>query len=376
MSTLPMVLSRRLRPSPFEQRARENGASVFSLYNKMVLPMCYESYEADYAHLCQHVQIWDVAAQRQVEIVGRDALALTELITPRDMASCAVGQCKYAPLCDENGGIINDPIVLRLAEDRFWLSIADSDVNLWVKGVAYGRGYDVQVFEPDVSPLAIQGPKADDLVADVVGEHTRDIRFFWFTDETIAGTPVKLARSGWSGQGGFEIYLQDSSKGNDLWDVFWEAGQKYGLRAGSPNIIERLESGLKSYGSDMTIDSDPFEAGLEHYMDLDKEAEYMSREALARIAETGPAKRLVNLAIDGAQLDALRSVWRVLDQDDNEIGIVTSRAWSPRFNSNITFAIIAAEHAGVGSRVRVDADGEVRDATVHDARWRSLSAAE
>ena len=374
MSTLPMVLSRRLRPSPFEQRARENGASLFSLYNKMVLPLCYESYEADYAHLCEHVQIWDVAAQRQVEIVGPDALALTELITPRDMASCAVGQCKYAPLCDENGGIINDPIILRLAEDRFWLSIADSDVNLWVKGVAYGRGYDVRVFEPDVSPLAIQGPKADDLVADVVGEHTRDIRFFWFTDETIAGTPVKLARSGWSGQGGFEIYLQDSAKGNDLWDVFWEAGQKYGLRAGSPNIIERLETGLKSYGSEMTIDSDPFEAGLEQYMDLDKDAEYMSREALARVAKSGPAKRLVNLAVDGAQLDALRSVWHVLDDDDSDIGIVTSRAWSPRFNANITFAIIRAEHAEVGTRLRVNADGEIRGATVHDARWNSLAA--
>lgn len=374
MSTLPMVLSRRLRPSPFEQRARENGASLFSLYNKMVLPLCYESYETDYAHLCEHVQIWDVAAQRQVEIVGPDALALTELITPRDMASCAVGQCKYAPLCDENGGIINDPIILRLAEDRFWLSIADSDVNLWVKGVAYGRGYDVRVFEPDVSPLAIQGPKADDLVADVVGEHTRDIRFFWFTDETIAGTPVKLARSGWSGQGGFEIYLQDSAKGNDLWDVFWEAGQKYGLRAGSPNIIERLETGLKSYGSEMTIDSDPFEAGLEQYMDLDKDAEYMGREALARVAKSGPAKRLVNLAVDGAQLDALRSVWHVLDDDDSDIGIVTSRAWSPRFNANITFAIIRAEHAEVGTRLRVNADGEIRGATVHDARWNSLAA--
>ena len=373
MSTLPMVLSRRLRPSPFEQRARENGASLFSLYNKMVLPLCYESYEADYEHLCEHVQIWDVAAERQVEIVGPDALALVELITPRDVASTAIGQCKYAPLCDENGGIINDPIILRLAEDRFWLSIADSDVNLWVKGLAWGRGYDVRVFEPDVSPLAIQGPKADDLVADVVGEHTRSIRFFRFTDETIAGTPVKLARSGWSGQGGFEIYLQDSSKGNDLWDVFWEAGQKYHLRAGAPNIIERLESGLKSYGSDMTIDSDPFEAGLEAFMDLDKDAEYMSREALARIAATGPARRLVNLMIDGDAIEAMRSVWHVRDAGGNDIGIVTSRAWSPRFRANIAFAIVEADHAAVGNRLSVDAGGVIRGATVHDARWRSVT---
>jgi dimethylsulfoniopropionate demethylase len=308
-----------------------------------------------------------------VEIVGPDALALTELITPRDVSGCAIGQCKYAPLCDENGGIINDPVILRLAEDRFWLSIADSDVALWVKGLAWGRGFDVRVFEPDVSPLAIQGPKADDLMADVVGEHTRDIRFFWFIDETIVGTPVKIARSGWSGQGGFEVYLQDSSRGNDLWDVFWEAGQKYDIRAGAPNIIERIETGLKSYGSDMTIDSDPFEAGLEAYMDLDKQAEYMSREALARIAETGPRKRLVNLEIAGEPLEAMRSSWHVLDDDGNDVGLVTSRAWSTRFNANISFAIIRAELAATGNRLRVDADGEIRDATVHDARWRSLT---
>ena len=373
MSTLPIVLSRRLRPSPFERRALENGASVFSIYNKMVLPLGYQSAESDYEHLCEYVQIWDVAAQRQVEIVGPDALALTELITPRDIASCAVGQCKYAPLCDENGGIINDPIILRLAEDRFWLSIADSDVLLWVKGIAAGRGYNVRVFEPDVSPLAIQGPKSDDLMADVVGEHVRDIRFFRFIDETIIGTPVKIARSGWSGQGGFEIYLQDAAKGIELWDAIWEAGRKYNLRAGSPNGIERLETGLKSYGSDMTIDSDPFEAGLEEYMDLDKKAEYLSREALVRIEASGPKKRLVNLAIDGEPLESMRSVWPLLDEEGGDIGIVTSRAWSPKFNANIAFAIVASAHSGIGNRIRVDVDGDVRQATVHDARWRSLS---
>ena len=263
MSTLPMILSPRLRPSPYEQRAIEHGAKLFTLYNRMTLPLVYDSYEKEYEHLCEHVQIWDVGCERQVEIVGPDALRLVELITPRDVSSCAVGQCKYAPLCDENGGIMNDPIILRLAEDRFWLSIADSDITFWVKGVAYGRGFDVRVFEPDVSPLAIQGPKADDLVADVVGEHTRDIRFFWFIDETLAGAPVKVARSGWSGKGGFEISLEDGSKGSELWDLFWEAGQKYDIAPGAPNLIERIESGLKSYGQDMTMDTNPFEASMD-----------------------------------------------------------------------------------------------------------------
>jgi glycine cleavage system aminomethyltransferase T len=335
----------------------------------MTLPLVYESYEKEYEHLCEHVQIWDVACERQVEIVGPDALKLVELITPREISSCAVGQCKYAPLCDENGGIINDPIILRLAEDRFWLSIADSDVNLWVKGIAYGRGFDVRVFEPDVSPLAIQGPKADDLMADVVGEHTRDIKFFWFTDETIAGTPVKLARSGWSGKGGFEIYLQDSSKGLDLWDIFWEAGQKYNLKPGAPNLIERIETGLKSYGQDMTIDNNPFEASLDKYLDLDKEAECMSREALVRVAANGPEKRLVNIIIEGDKLDLMRSDWPVLSQQGEHIGIVTSGTFSPRMQANIGMAMIAHAHVRAGSAVSVDADGDIRPATVCDEKW-------
>lgn len=370
MSTVPMILSRRLRPSPFEQRAIENGATQFSLYNKMILPLMYESYEKSYEHLCNHVQLWDVACQRQVEIVGPDALRLTELITPRDISKCAVGQGMYAPLCDENGGIINDPIIIRVGEDRFWLSIADSDVCLWVKGVAYGRGFDVQVFEPDVSPLAIQGPRADDLMAEAVGEHTRDIKFFWFIDETVVGTPVKIARSGWSGQGGFEVYLQDSSKGNELWDFFWDIGQKYNVAAGCPNIIERIETGLKSYGSDMRIENNPFEAALDRYIDVDKEAEYMAREALLKVREEGVKRRLVNLFIDGADMAPMRSDWPVLDDDGKQIGIVTSKARSSRFGTNIAFAIVDASHMTPGTTVRIDADGDVRSALVKTDRWK------
>ena len=370
MSTLQMILSPRLRPSPFEQRVIEHGASLFTLYNKMTLPLVYNSYEEEYEHLCEHVQIWDVACERQVEIVGRDAMRLVELITPRDMSTCKVGQCKYAPLCDEYGGIVNDPIILRLAEDRFWLSIADSDVCLWVKGVAYGKGYDVKVFEPDVSPLAIQGPKADDLMADVVGEHTRDIRFFWFIDEEIAGTPVKIARSGWSGKGGFEIYLQDSARGLDLWDTFWEAGQKYNLRPGAPNLIERIEAGLKSYGQDMTLDTNPFEASLDRYIDIDKEAEYMCRDALKRIAAEGPKRRLVNLKIDGDEVEITRAFWWIVDDKGERIGDVTSRTYSPRFGCSIALAYVPAELSAPGTTLKVDTHGDIRKAMVHDEKWQ------
>ena len=348
----------------------EQGVKAFSLYNKMTVPLVFDDLASDYEHLRSHVQIWDVACERQVEIVGPDALRLVELITPRDISKCSIGQCMYAPLCDENGGIINDPVILRLADDRFWLSIADSDVLLWVKGIAYGRDFDVRVFEPDVSPLAIQGPRADDLMSDVVGEHVRDIRFFRFINAEIAATDVVLARSGWSGQGGFEVYLQDSRKGSDLWDVFWDAGQKYNIRSGGPNLIDRLETGLKSYGSDMTIDSNPFESGLDAFVSLDKQAECMSLEALQRIVEVGPDKKLVNLVIEGTALGSPRSAWNVSDSTGNIIGIVTSQSWSPSRQANLAFAIIKSSQADSGTALTVEADKDVRTAVVHNADWK------
>lgn len=371
MQVISTLLSKRLRASPFERRARANGATYFSIYNHMTLPLIYESLAADYEHLCSHAQVWDVAAQRQVEISGPDALSLVELITPRDISRCVVGQGLYAPLCDEYGGIVNDPIILKLAEDKYWLSIADSDVLLWVKGIAYGRGFDVRVVEPDASPLAVQGPKAEDLVAAVVGEHVRKIGFFRFIEETIAGAPVLLARSGWSGQGGFEIYLRDASKGDALWDVFWAAGKPFNLRAGAPNLIERIESGLKSYGQDMTIDNNPFEASLEKFIDVDKKAEYMCRDVLAKIAKTGPEKKLVNLKIEGDGLGPMRDYWQVLDGHGNKVGVVTSQTWSPRLEMNIAMAMIRTGHNAVGTSVSVDANGDLRSATVMSDRWQS-----
>ena len=369
MTSQQLVFSRRLRETPFEARAREQGARAFTIYNHMPLSSVYASPEDDYAHLCEHVQIWDVAAERQVEVVGPDALALTELVTPRDIAKCRIGQCMYAPLVDEYGGIVNDPIILRLAEDRFWVSIADSDVLLWLKGIAYGRNFDVRVFEPDVSPLAVQGPKSDELMSKVVGPEVRDIGFFRFIVTTIAGTEVLLARSGWSGQGGFEIYLQDSSKGIALWDEIYQAGREFNVRAGCPNLIERLETGLLSYGSDMTLENNPFECGLDRFFTLGKPADYMSRDALDRISREGVSKRLVKLRIDGDPIPAPRSTYPVFDQQGQEVGILTSMAWSPRYGANLSFATVDVAVSGAGSRLSVAVDGVRHDGQVCGPQW-------
>lgn len=369
MHPTEMILSPRLRTTPFEQRVFENGIKSFTVYNHMTLPVNFTDTVDEYRHLCEHVQLWDVAAERQVEVVGPDALALLELITPRHVAPCKVGQCLYAPLADQDGLVVNDPIILRLAQDRFWLSIADSDVLLWVKGVAYGRGMDVKVFEPDVSPLAVQGPKADDLMAELVGEDVRDIKFFWFVEKNIAGTDVLLARSGWSGQGGYEIYLQNSDHGLPLWDAVWEVGQKYQIRAGAPNLIERLETGLKSYGSDMTHEDHVLECAFERFLDLDKPAEYMCRDAVSALQQNGVKRRLSNLMVAGNPLPGLRVPWAVM-QGDTIVGQASSCAFSLKYKANLLFAMLSAEVAISGTPLHLVVEGVRLEAVVKDDRWK------
>ena len=365
-----LVLSRRIRKTPFEERVFENGARAFTVYNQMPLASYYRSAEEDYAHLKEFVQIWDVAVERQVEVRGPDALALVELVTPRDISRCQIGQCMYAPLVNEHGGIVNDPIVIRLAEDRFWISIADSGVLLWMSGIAYGRNLDVEVFEPDVSPLAVQGPRSDDLMAELIGEQVRDIRFFWFIRAELAGTSFIIARSGWSGQGGFEIYLEEFDKGLDLWDAIWEAGQKYNIRAGCPNLIDRIESGLLSFGSDMVPANNPYEAGLGRFVDDTKAAECMSSEALARVRESGPDNQLAYLTIDGDKLSSPRSTWDVLDDSGKVVGILTSLAWSLKFQTNLAFATIETGANVVGNKLSVKTGkGDVKAAQVRNRFW-------
>ncbi len=365
-----LVLSRRVRTTPFEPRVLARGVRSMSVYNHMTLPAVFRTPVEDYEHLCRYVQVWDVSCERQVEVEGPDALALVEWITPREVAGCEVGQCLYAPLVDEEGGIINDPIILRLAENRFWLSVADSDVLLWIKGLAAGRGMDVRVFEPDVSPLAIQGPRSEDLMEALLGRQVHDIGFFRFIHCELADTPVVLARSGWSGQGGFEIYLQDFSRGLALWDRIWDAGQPFNIRAGCPNLIERIETGLLSYGSDISLDTNPLECGLDRFFSLGKEAEYLSRDALDRIRHEGVKRRLVNFLIPGEEIASPRSSYRLSDSSGETVGKVTSLAWSPRFQGNVSLAMVAVAVAEPGTVLTAHVGDCELSGTVKNRTWQ------
>ena len=370
MNAPVLSLSRRLRVSPFEQRSLQGSKSA-SVYNHLVLPTCYESLEGDYWHLREHVQIWDVACQVQVQVSGPDALEFIEYLTPRDVSRCAVGQCIYTPLVDECGGIINDPLILRLADDCFWISLSDSDVLLWAKGLALGKGFDVQIRDPDVFPLSIQGPKSAELLSRVLGDGIRDLRFFRFVETLIADTPVVVARTGWSGQGGYEIYLREPRDGIKLWDTLVAAGEGLQVRPGCPNLIERIESGLLSYGNDMTLANNPIEAGLDRFFKLGKPADYLGRVALEKIAAEGVSSRLVRLTIAGAPLANPRTVYAICDETGVETGAVTSTVYSPRLETNVAFAYVPVAAAEPGNRVSVMTPDGVREATVTDEHWQT-----
>ena len=358
------TLSDRLRKSPFYEATIHAGAQTFTIYNHMIMPTSYEGEEADYWNLMNNVTLWDVAAERQVEIIGSDAYRFVEYITSRDLSKLQIGQGKYALITDENGGIINDPIILKLADNHFWLSTADNDVLLWTRGLACGLGWDVQISEPDVSPLAIQGPNNLPLMLDLFGDWVKELKYFFFRECELEGIPLIVQRSGWSKQGGFELYLRDGSQGERLWDIVMEAGKKYNIKPGTPNNIERVESGLFSWGNDMDVNTNALELPLEKFCQLDKSAEYLSRNALHKIRSKGVTRKVVGLIIDGeAFVGGCTSPWEV--KNNNKIcGKVTSAAYSPRLKKNIAIATIDKGFNAIGSKVDVDTPWGSRLATV------------
>lgn len=360
-------MSRRIRRTPYTDRVEQAGVRGFSVVNHMLLPKAFQtSVEDDYWHLREHVQVWDVSCQRQVQIEGPDAAALVQWMTPRDIGKAKVGDCLYIPIIDANAGLINDPVMLKLAEDRFWLSIADSDVLLYALGLALGRDMRVHVSEPDVSPLAIQGPKAEDLLAGLFGEHIRGLGFFKFGWIEFQGTRQLIARSGYSRQGGFEIYLQGGHLGSALWDAIWDAGQPLNIAPGCPNLIERIEGGLFSYGNEMTRDNNPLEIGLGRFCALDGSVDYIGRAALQKIASDGVTQQIRGVAFDGGPCPTCSKPWPVM-VGDVQVGQITSAIWSPRLNCNVGQSMIARGHWDAGKPVTVySQDGKTRSGHVSD----------
>ncbi len=353
MSAPVLAVSRRTRRTPFSPRVEELGVAGYTVYNHMLLATSFRGVEEDYRHLKQHVQLWDVGCERQVELKGPDAFRLTQLMTVRDLSTIRIGQGVYAPLVDVDGGMVNDPVILKLDEDRYWVSVADSDVWLWARGLAHGLGLDVAVFEPDVWPLAVQGPKANDLMAAVFGDVVHDIRFFGFQPLPFKGHDFIVARSGWSKQGGFEIYVDRENLALDLWDTLWEAGQPFNVGPGCPNLIERIEGGLLSYGNDMTLENNPLECNLDRYCNVSGDFDAIGLKAVKRIAGEGVSRKVMGLRVDGDPLPSNVEPWTVHD-GSKRVGQVSSLAFSPDFGCNVAFAMLDKGFFSPGQDVRLE----------------------
>lgn len=358
--------SRRVRTTPFTPGVEAAGVKGYTVYNHMLLATRFDTVEADCAHLKAHVQVWDVSCERQVSIKGPDALRLMRMISPRDMGRMADDQCYYAPITDHRGGMLNDPVAIRLAEDHYWLSLADGDLLQWALGIAVALGLNVEIEEPDVSPLAVQGPKADDLMARVFGDVVRDIRFFRYKRLRFADAEFVVARSGWSKQGGFEIYVEGGEHGMPLWEALFAAGQDLNVRAGCPNNIERIESGLLSYGSEMRQDNTPYECGLGKF--CNSPDDFIGKAALAEQAVNGPGRIIRAISIDG-EIGPCTDVWPLL-ADGRQVGKVASAVYSPEFGINVAIGMVDRSHWDAGTRLEIETEHGMRGALVHESFWR------
>jgi aminomethyltransferase len=353
----------RLRRSPYYDATMAEGVIAFTPYNRMLSPLGYGDPDAEYDRLINGVSQWDVAVQRQIEIRGTDAAELTQILCTRDMSKCKIGQGKYVAMCNHLGVLINDPIVLKIAEDCFWFSIADGDVLMWARCIASERGLTADIRELDVAPMAIQGPMAEDVIASLFGDWVRQTKYFWFSDAEVNGISVKLARSGWSKQGGFEIYLLDPDRGTELWNIVREAGAPWNIGPGYPNPCERIESGLLSFGGDTDSRTNPFEVRLEKYVDLDLDDSIVGIRALKDIQARGVERHQLGVILDIDTPQSNHPAWYPILRDGTRVGDMTNGVWSRKLERMIGFALVNRK-AVPGERVQVHAKETVVQGTL------------
>jgi aminomethyltransferase len=340
----------RTRISPFYDKTVEAGATAVTVYNHMILPSSYDTKEEEYDALINGVAIWDVAVERQVEIMGPDAARLTQYLCTRDISKMKIGAGRYTFVCNYEGGILNDPVLLKLADDHFWLSLADNDIGLWAQAIGAEGGYDCVVREPDVSPVQVQGPKSLHLIRDAFGDEIAQLGYYRFAETDLEGIPVVVSRTGWSGEFGYEVWLRDSSRGPELWDSLFAAGEPYGAIPGVPNTRRRIEGGILSYGTDMDPTVNPFEVGFDRLVNFATADDFVGRAALEQVAANGVTRRLTGIKIP----EQVGGNDRLLDVsiDGEVVGYLTSMTWSPRFEATVGFVMVPTD-AGEGVEVTV-----------------------
>ena len=364
MSNKNFGFGTQIRKSPYFNATVRWGAKGFSVYNHMYIPRDFGSPEQNFWNLIEKSILCDVAVERQVEITGPDAYKFIRLLTPRDLSKLSIGQCKYVLIVNNEGGILNDPVLLRLGENHFWLSLADSDVLFWAQGVAVNSGLNVKISEPDVSPLQLQGPTSGEIMVKLFGDSIKDLKYYWLKEFNLDGIPLIVSRTGWSSELGYELYLRDGTKGDDLYEKIMEAGKEHGLKPGHTSSIRRIEGGMLSYHADADINTNPFELGLDRLVNLESEINFIGKDALKKIKQDGIKRKQVGIEIDCEPLSGPNTTfWPVLN-DQKNIGKITSAVYSPRLKKNIALAMIDVDHSNLGQKLKVKIDENVINCSV------------
>ncbi len=364
MKKFYIAKSRRLRSTPYTSRIESQGLTAYTIYNHMLLPASFGNIEKEYFHLKEHVQVWDVAAERQVQIIGKDAEKLVQLMTCRNLSKAKVGRCYYIPTIDEEGGMLNDPVALKLSDNKWWLSLADSDIGLYAKGIASGLSLQVEVSEPDVNILAVQGPKSFKLMEKVIGKKIAELKFFGFDYYSFKGNKFLIARSGWSKQGGYEIYVENREAGQNIYDELFLAGKEFQVKPGCPNQIERIESALLSAGNDFDSFDNPFECGFDKYIDIDSNIHYLGKKALIKISKKGINRKLMGVKIDLDKIEMTEE--RSLLNNNSLVGHLRSAVYSPHFQKVVGIAMIKKEYWDKKTTFELEINGKISKGSICD----------
>ena len=364
MTNKDFVFGTQIRKSPYFDSTVKWGATGFSVYNHMYIPRDFGDPEKNFWNLINDAILCDVAVERQVEITGPDAGKFVQLLTPRDLSKLSVGQCKYVLITNNEGGLLNDPVLLRLAENHFWLSLGDSDILLWAQGVAVNSGLNVNIIEPDVSPLQLQGPKSIDIMKVLFGHEITKLKYYWLIETELSDIPLVVSRTGWSSELGYEIYLRDGSKGNELWELIMKPGKKFNLEPGHTSSIRRIEGAMLSYHADADINTNPFELGMDRLVDLSNDNEFIGKSALIKIKEKGITRKQVGIIIDCDPLKNPNTIFWPIIKDGQNIGKVTSAVYSPRLKKNIALGIVSIENCEVGNCVDIKMLDTTNKATI------------
>ncbi|OGO56330.1 MAG: hypothetical protein A2V85_10815 [Chloroflexi bacterium RBG_16_72_14] len=356
----------RNRRTPYYEATQRHSPQGFTVYNHMYFPIRFDTFEAEFDALLNDVTIWDVAVERCLEVSGPDGFRFAQLLTPRNLSRCAVGQAKYVLICDSDGGIVNDPVLTRMDETTFWFALASSDALLFARGLRHAYpDLDVTIREADVAPLQVQGPKSKDLMRALVGDSILDLRYYWWRRAEIRGIPVVITRTGWTSEVGYEIYLLDTARGTELWETLMEVGRPFKVRPTGPSDIRRIEGGILNWGADMTYQDHAFEVGLERLVDFDlADDACISIAAYRRIREAGVTRRLVGVELGGEPFPALNNVKWPAFAEGARVGKVTSAIHSPRLRRNIGYCWLPTSLADGSVPLAVETEWGTRAATV------------